>query len=111
MKKTQLKQYKGLQEVVKTFLENREDLRDSDPKLIANVWRKEIETLAQKKGALEGMSAFDFMAYYLVPEKISSADTITRARRKIQQDNEHLRGKNYKERQAQEKEFRKQANC
>ena len=38
--KTQLKEYKGLQEVVKTFLEKREDLRDSDPKLIANVWRK-----------------------------------------------------------------------
>jgi hypothetical protein len=109
--KTQLKQYKGLQEVVKTFLEKREDLRDSDPKLIANVWRKEIETLAQKEGALEDMSALVFLAYYLVPEKISSSDSITRARRKIQQDNEHLRGNNYKERQAQEKEFRKQANC
>ena len=108
--KTQLKQYKGLQEIVKTFLVNREDLRDSDAKLIANVWRKEIETL-KGKNALNDMSAYDFFAFYLAQEKISSSDSITRARRKIQQDNAELRGKNYKERQAQEKEFRKEVNC
>jgi len=108
--KTQLKEYKGLQEVVKTFLEKREDLRDSDPKLIANVWRKEVERL-NGKDSLSNMSAYDFFAFYLVAEKISSADSITRARRKIQQDNAELRGNNYKERQAQEKEFRKEVNC
>jgi len=108
--KTQLKEYKGLQEVVKTFLEKREDLRDSDPKLIANVWRKEVERL-NGKDSLSNMSAYDFFAFYLVTDKISSADSITRARRKIQQDNAELRGNNYKERQAQEKEFRKEVNC
>lgn len=110
MKTTQLTQVKTLQEIIKNFLEKREDLRDSDPKLIANVWRKEIENL-NGKDALNKMSAYDFLAFYLVQEKISSSDSITRARRKIQQDNEHLRGKNFKERQAQEKQFRKEVNC
>ena len=107
--KNKLKEYKGLQKVVKTFLENREDLRDSDSKLIANVWRDEIEAL-KGKGSLTDISAYDFLAYFLVPEKISSADSITRARRKIQQEDWNLRGNNYKERQLQEKEFRQQVN-
>ena len=109
MRKTQLKQYKGLQKVVKTFLEKREDLRENDSKLIANVWRDEVEAI-RGKGALNEITAFDFFALYLAQEKISSADSITRARRKIQQEDCNLRGKNYKERQLQEKEFRKSVN-
>jgi len=107
--KTQLQQCKGLHEVVKTLLEIREDLRENDCKLVANVWRNEIEQMLGED-ALKRMTAHQFFAFYLSQEQISSSDSITRARRKIQQDNCNLRGNNYKERQTQEKTFRKEIN-
>lgn len=107
--KTQLSEYKDLISVVKGFLEKREDLRDSDAKLVANVWRDEVEVQIGKNG-LSKISAYDFFALYLAQEKLSSSDSITRARRKIQQMNIHLRGNSYNERQAQESKFRKSVN-
>lgn len=109
MKTSQLKQVKSLQDVIKNLLEKREDLRDSDAKLIANVWRDEIE-MTMGEDALKRMSAYSFFAQFLAQEKISSSDSITRARRKIQGDYSHLRGNNYKERKEQETEFRHNIN-
>lgn len=110
MKTPQLEEVKTLQNVIKNFLEKREDLRDSDSKLIANVWRDEMNSMLGE-GILKRMSAYQFFAEILAQDKISSADSIVRSRRKIQRDNENLRGNNYKLRKQHEVEFRNNINA
>lgn len=78
--------------IVKELLEKEPELRDNDNRLIANVW-----ALQMKKPSLAKMCAVDLMrmiagGFFKAPE------SITRCRRKIQEECEELRGKRYKER-------------
>ena len=74
---------------VERLLLDEPTLRDNDSKLVANVWYALIK--------VEGMSAMEFLRAY-ADNKITPADTITRARRKMQEDNPDLRGKKWEER-------------
>jgi hypothetical protein len=101
-----LKAVFNLQNRVKYYLELREDLRDNDEKLIANIWRDQVEK-KYGENILHKMSAYDFLKICFIEGVVTSSDTITRARRKVQENNAHLRGKYYEERKTEEKQFRK----
>lgn len=69
--------------------------RDDDQLLCAIIWSR----LAMKQGLdVRNKTGYEFLLLY-VQNKLVSADTITRARRKIQEERPSLRGKKYVERQ------------
>lgn len=88
---------KNISVVVKTLLEKEIDLRDNDDALVATIWNMEFPN-ADKVSALHFMWAF-------VKGEVTNADTITRARRQVQMDNEALRGKTWKERHKDSSRF------
>jgi len=67
-------------------------LRDDDNRLVANYWYKEIGP-----GLIDNMSIIDFLTKYSTGQ-LTSADTITRARRKVQENNPSLRGEKWEDR-------------
>ena len=70
-------------------------LRDDDKRLVINVWISELED----KGIIyTEISALSFFTLFR-DGVVSNPDTITRLRRKMQEDNPHLRGAKYNERQ------------
>lgn len=72
-----------------------ERTRDDDQLLCAMIWSR----LAMKQGHdVRKETGYNFLLLY-VENKLVSADTITRARRKIQEERPSLRGKKYVERQ------------
>ena len=81
---------------VKKLLEDYPHLRDSDNKLVANIWNQEIKYT----------DAFGFLTMYASGE-ITTADSITRARRKLQELHPELRGRKYSNRHREEKKVRK----
>lgn len=89
-------------ETVLDLLQKSKSLRDSDNRLIANVWAKELG------GKLKNMTAEDLL-HFIADGKLSSAPTIKRIRAKLQQENEHLRGNTYKFKQVHaQKDWRKE---
>ena len=79
----------SIKEKVLELLTKYPHLRDSDEKLCANIWFSKTPS---------GISATDFLALYAKGE-LPSSESITRCRRKIQEENPSLRGSLYKERQ------------
>lgn len=79
---------------VQSLLEKHPRLRDDDNKLVANFWFNEV---GETK---------DFLKNYAAGN-ITPADSITRARRKLQELHPHLRGEKYNERHKEEKKVRK----
>ena len=76
---------------VKTLLTKFPELRDSDNKLIAFFWYKQLK----RKGMnLDEMSAMDFLQYFS-DSKLTNSETIRRSRAKLQEENISLRGNNY----------------
>lgn len=73
---------------VKSLLQKSKHLRDNDMQLIVKVW-------AMESGLSESNPVFKKMA----SGALTAPDSITRARRKIQESNPSLRGKTYKARQ------------
>ncbi len=95
---------KQIREMVKTLLEIKEPLRDSDERLIANIWHQELKN----KGGVN-ITAFEFLQ--LVSEgKLTSTESIMRSRRKIQEEFEHLRGAKYEARKRNEENIKNQLN-
>ena len=86
-----IEKIKNLKIELKHLLTNNPDLRDSDPKLISTVWNKQLQD--------PNISAVELMLY-LASGKLKSTESITRARRLIQEQNPELRGKTYGNRRA-----------
>lgn len=84
------------QELTK-LLRTSKHLRDNDLQLIVKVW-------AMESGISENNPVFK----KLVTGSLTSPDSITRTKRKIQQHNPSLRGKTYNARQARAKAIRKE---
>lgn len=97
-----LKQILKVQEQVKILLETYPKLRDNDVRLVASYYYNNISNINQ-------ISAIDFLQI-MVNGNLPSPDTITRARRKIQEKHPELRGVNYVERQKLEKQVRQEIN-
>ena len=80
---------------IKKLLTNDKRLRDSDAKLIARFWANELDA----KGVdINNMTAYEFLCLF-AESRLHNVEGITRMRRKVQEENEHLRGLYYKERQ------------
>ena len=77
------------------LLTNDKRLRDSDAKLIARFWTNELKA---KNINTQDITAHEFLTMYDT-NKLHNVEGLTRMRRKVQEENEHLRGKFYKERQ------------
>lgn len=71
---------------VKPILESMPETRDDDRKLIAEVWRREINVL--NKQERDAISLLD-------EHQLENPETITRVRRKLQETNTSLRGKKW----------------
>jgi len=97
-----LKQILKVQEQVKILLQTYPKLRDNDVRLVASYYYNNISNINQ-------ISAIDFLQI-MVNGNLPSPDTITRARRKIQEKHPELRGVNYVERQKLEKQVRENIN-
>ena len=90
---------KTVERKVVLFLEDKEELRDSDNKLVASIWWSHIkETRNPSK-----MSALDLLIA-LGNNELPSWETLTRCRRKVQEKRTDLRGKKYDARQKHQKE-------
>jgi len=89
----ELKSFKHQKPVVIMWLENHPPTRDSDTKLIANIW---AHTIGVQN--LETVTARQMLQMF-VDGTLPSAETISRCRRKVQEEMPHLRGKTYNERQ------------
>lgn len=82
-------------DLVQELLEVHEHCRDNDGALVCNVWACEIKRKFDR--SYKNMSAEDIMRL-IANNKITSYGTITRARRKLQEEYIHLRGNRYNER-------------
>lgn len=71
-------------DLVKTLLKEHHHLRDSDNKLLANVWFLKAEKVEE--------GAMDFLKL-IADGKLPDAGSIRRCRRKLQEENPELRGK------------------
>ena len=97
-----LKEIRGISDKVKHLLTNHPHLRDCDQKLTANIWHSEVNCAS-------AISARTFLKY-LSEGRLTSQDSITRARRKLQEENIELRGNKYKARQTEENNVRQNIN-
>ena len=86
---------KKLKERVKDLLVNQIDTRDNDNLLISQIWLDEGVPV----------NSIDFLIKYS-KGGFTSAESIRRARQKLQEDNENLRGEKYNERQRKGEEVR-----
>lgn len=94
-------------DVVKEFLNKHPTLRDDDKRLVANFWNAELKS----KGVdIAMLKASDFVKNYFLNGEITNPDTITRARRKVQETCPELRGDVWNSRKGIEKDVRKNIN-
>lgn len=83
-------------DIVLNLLKADEKYRNSDNKLVVRIWYDEMYKIGKNPKSL---SFTDFLTFYR-DEKLTSADSITRARRKVQEEHPELRGYKYNHRQA-----------
>jgi hypothetical protein len=81
-----LREMVGVREKVEELLRSRPHLRDDDNKLIANIWYNEVADIH--------ISALDFLGIF-AEGGLTSPESITRMRRKIQESDPRYRGENY----------------
>jgi hypothetical protein len=88
---------KNTRELISGLLLKYPHLKDSDEKLIATIWNTESKGIENK---------YDFL-FALSQGNYTSAETIMRIRRKLQEENPQLRGIKYGKRQAYTKKVKK----
>ena len=84
--------------IIKTLLTNDMRLRDCDKKLLARFWTNQCKE--------KGINTKEITAHKLLSllanNQLKSPEAITRMRRKVQEENELLRGNMYKNRQTKQ---------
>lgn len=89
---------------VKNLLEKFPKYRDNDELLVVQIWYNELKA----KGInVKTISAMDFLNYYK-DNNLTTADCISRARRKVTEEHENLRGKSYHPRQKKQSEYKQE---
>ena len=87
--------FKNKKEEVLDVLNTFDSHRDSDMKLLSTIWGGELMELGEK--CIEDYTALDLLDY-IHDGKLTTPESITRIRRKLQQENPELRGNVWKER-------------
>jgi len=90
---------KDIKKQVKEILISKPSTRDNDNELIAIIWDSECPHYR-----------FDDFLFNFSKGRYTSAETIRRARQKLQEQNEYLRGETYNERQRKGEEVRQTIN-
>ena len=88
-------------DIIKALLTQYTDLRDSDDMLVAWIWKTQVDKMNYPQ--LSADKFLQMMAKGMFP----SSETITRTRRKVQEENPELRGKKYNQRQANQTKVKK----
>jgi hypothetical protein len=92
---------------VEHFLKADRTLADNDERLVSSIWHLEVTKLGRDP---KKITAEDFLRLYASGE-LTSADVITRARRKVEEEVPELRGITWEERQGlKEKTVREKIN-
>lgn len=91
-------------EKVEHFLKADRTLADNDERLVSNIWHLEAIKLGKIPSSMTGE---EFLKLY-ADGQLTSADVITRARRKVEEDFPDLRGETWEKRQGLETEVREQ---
>ena len=86
--------------IFKSLLERYPETRDDDMKLYARACWEDYGSI-NPKGA-----NFYTVLYHHDKYKLPNYESITRARRRVQQNEEHLRGSRYQKRQNEERKYR-----
>ena len=89
--------------IVKELLTSSSKLRDNDQQLVANVWY--VQT--RDKFNIETMSAKNFL-HELAQGNVMSSESITRCRRKLQEEHTYLRGNKWEERHRMQKDVKEE---
>ena len=92
MKPSQFQDFKTVKDKVKFLLETNPALRDNDMKLIATYYFHEIG-----KEEIDNLNAYDLLTK-ISSSKMTNFETIRRLRMQLQQNDESLRGSEYKNR-------------
>jgi NifB/MoaA-like Fe-S oxidoreductase len=93
-------------EKIEHFLKADPSLADDDERLVSNIWHLEAIKLGHNPETITGK---DFLKMY-AEKQFTSADVITRARRKVEEETPELRGETWEKRQGMETEVREQIN-
>lgn len=93
---------KAIEERIVDLLTKYPKLRDSDDRLVANMWAEDMGGLQ----ATKAITLESFLRQYALGE-LTMAESITRIRRKIQAEKPELRGETYKLRDAHELKIEK----
>lgn len=83
--------------IVKSFLKQKPYLRDDDERLTTHIWFKELEILGIDPHTTP---ITEFLRKY-ADKKITQAPSISRMRRKLQEEDPFLRGKKYYKRKGE----------
>jgi len=89
---------KEIMHIVERYLQDHPHLRDDDNKLIASIWKHHLKN--QFGFAIHNMSSIQLLEL-IADGKMINAQSITRARRKLQELVPAYRGKKYMERMAE----------
>jgi len=89
--------------IVKELLKTSPKLKDNDQQLVANVWYVQ----ARDKHDMDKMTAKEFL-HELARGKIMSSESITRCRRKLQEEHTYLRGEKWAERHRIQKDVKEE---
>lgn len=92
---------KNKQKLVRHFLESNPKTRDNDQLLCGFIWFDQLQY------KIEGMTGTEVLKAYARGDLVN-ADTISRCRQKLQQENPELRGKLYEKRHEKAKEVKKE---
>ena len=95
-----MKKLFSVRDDVEKFLTKYPELRDDDERLMANIWMSHIGNLEIKNGR-------DIL-HMLAKHKLPSYESVSRCRRKIQEQNPKLRGEKWIGRQKRAKKIRKE---
>jgi len=85
------KKFITLQKRIKHLLQSDEILKDSDFKLIAQVWYQDLQKMGLEPKSISGYQLLEIISHH----KLSNPHSIIRHRRRVQVENAELRGLKY----------------
>ena len=88
----------GVREIVEKLLNENEHLRDDDQKLLANVYWQRISTTIYPKLNEDEIAGVKAVLREIAKGNLPNYQSVARCRRKLQEENQELRGKLYDER-------------
>jgi hypothetical protein len=89
--------------IVEQLLKSSPKLRDNDQQLVANAWYVQV----RDKFNIETMSAKNLL-HELAQGNLMSSESITRCRRKLQEEHTYLRGNKWAERHRMQKDVKEE---